>query len=62
MFLMVSILHEYENHYFYLDLKDCCQIALNTYWAGTVLTAESPIVLSEVDYVLLGDDTKLDNP
>lgn len=50
---------EYEDRFIYVIMKDGSQIALNTDGMGTVLTAYSPIVLSEVDYVLLGDGTKL---
>lgn len=65
---MIGIFIEYQNNVGYKDkyidvvMKDGSQIALKTDGVGTVLTAESPIVLSEVDYVLLGDGTKLDNP
>ena len=65
---MIGVFIEYQNNvgyedkYIYAVMKDGSQIALKTDGVGTVLTAESPIVLSEVDYVLLGDGTKLDNP
>ncbi|MBO5016101.1 MAG: hypothetical protein J6C92_09855 [Bacteroidaceae bacterium] len=52
----------YEDRCIYVVMKDGSQIALETDGAGTVLTAESPIVLDNVDYVLLGDGTKLNIP
>ena len=43
-------------------MKDGSQIALHTDGRGTVLSADSPIVLKEVDHVLLSDGTKLFAP
>lgn len=53
------------NHHVYVIMKDGSQIELLGNW-GTIgeqhLTAESPIVLDEVDYVLLADGTRLMAP
>ena len=52
---------EYQNNNGYEDrfvsavLKDGSKIPLHTHGTGDQLTAESPIVLSEVDHILLGD-------
>lgn len=65
---MIGEFIEYQNHYGYEDryiyavMKDGSQIALHTDGVGTVLTAASPIVLEEVDHVLLSDGTKLMAP
>ena len=45
----------YTDRYVYAVMKDGTQIALHTDGTGDKLTAESPIVLSEVDHILLGD-------
>lgn len=64
---VVSALFEYQNLYGYEDryifvvMKDGTQIPLHNDIQSN-LTAESPIVLSEVDYVLLSDGTKLMAP
>ena len=49
----------YEDRHVYVIMKDGSQIALHTDGRGTVLSADSPIVLEEVDHVLLSDGTKL---
>ena len=49
----------YEDRHVYVVMKDGSQIALHTDRVGTVLSADSPIVLEEVDHVLLSDGTKL---
>ena len=49
----------YEDRHVYAVMKDGTQIALHTDGTGDKLTAESPIILSELDYVLLGDGGKL---
>ena len=49
----------YEDRHVYVVMKDGSQIALHTDRAGMVLSADSPIVLEEVDHVLLSDGTKL---
>ncbi|MGN0977486.1 MAG: DUF4179 domain-containing protein [Faecousia sp.] len=59
---------EWQNDYWYgnrdifVVMKDGSQIALHTAFVGTKLTAETPIVLGEVEYILMGDGTKLDRP
>ena len=54
--------HGYEDKYIYVVMRDGSQIALHTDGIGTVLKAESPIVLSEVDHILMPDGTKLPVP
>lgn len=64
----VAALFEYQNLYGYEDrfifvvMKDGTQIPLHTDGRSDNLTAEAPIVLSEVDHVLLSDGTKLTVP
>lgn len=45
----------YTDRYVYAVMKDGSQVALHTDQTGDKLTAETPIVLSEVDHILLGD-------
>lgn len=52
----------YEDRFIYAVMKDGSQIALHTHGTGDQLTAETPIVLSEVDHILLGDGVKLPMP
>ena len=52
-------MYGYEDQYIYVVMKDGRQIALHTNGVGTELKADSPVVLSEVDHVLLADGTKL---
>ena len=65
---VVSALFEYQNLYGYEDrhifvvMKDGAQIPLHTHGRSDNLTAESPIVLTEVDHVLLSDGTKIMAP
>ena len=54
--------HGYDDRDVYVVMKDGSQIALHTDGVGTVLTAESPIVLDEIDHILLADGTKIDMP
>ncbi len=49
----------YEDRFVYAVMKDGSQIPLHTNGTGDKLMSESPIVLPEVDYILLGDGTKL---
>ena len=62
---MIGAFIEYQDHFGYEDrpvyavMKDGSKIALHTHGTGTRLMAETPIVLSELDYVLLGDGGKL---
>ena len=64
---VASALFEYQNLYGYKDryifvvMKDGTQISLHSNQSDNLI-AESPIVLSEVDYVLLSDGTKLMAP
>lgn len=59
---------EYQNHLGYTDrhvyavMKDGSQIALHTDGTGDKLKAETPIVLSEVDHILLGSGEQLFMP
>ena len=65
---VVSASFEYQNLYGYEDrlifvvMKDGSRIPLHTDGRSDNLAAETPIVLSEVDYVLLSDGTKLPMP
>lgn len=45
----------YTDRYVYAVMKDGSQVALHTDSTGDKLAAETPIVLSEVDHILLGD-------
>jgi len=62
---MIGAFIEYQDHFGYEDrnvfavMKDGSKIALHTHGTGTRLMAETPIVLSELDHVLLGDGGKL---
>lgn len=62
---MFSAFIEYQDNFGYEDrnvfavMKDGSKIALHTHGTGTRLMAETPIVLGELDYVLLGDGGKL---
>lgn len=64
----ISAFIEYQQHNGYTDrfvyavMKDGSQIPLHTHGTGDQLRAESPIVLSEVEYILLGDGTELRVP
>ena len=59
---------EYQSRFGYTDrsiyavMKDGSQIALHTDSVGTQLAAETPIVLSEVDHILLGSGEQLFMP
>lgn len=54
-------LYGYEDRYIFVVMKDGTQIPLHSNQSDNLIT-ESPIVLSEVDYVLLSDGTKLMAP
>ena len=64
---MASALFEYQNLYGYEDryifvvMKDGTQIPLHSNQSDNLI-AESPIVLEEVDHVLLADGTKIMAP
>lgn len=45
----------YEARQVYAVMKDGSRIALHTHGTGDTLNAESPIVLGQLDYILLGD-------
>jgi hypothetical protein len=49
----------YTDRFVYAVMKDGSQIALHTDMTGDRLTAETPIVLAEVDHILLGSGEKL---
>lgn len=55
-------LYGYEDRFIFVVMKDGTQIALYVNGRSGNLKAKSPIVLSEVDYVLLSDGTKLPMP
>ena len=62
---VVGAFIEYQNMFGYTDrhiyavMKDGTRIPLHTHGTGDKLAAETPIILSELDYVLLGDGGKL---
>ena len=65
---VINAFIEYQSMFGYTDrlicavMKDGSQIPLHTDSVGTQLTAESPIVLSEVDHILLGSGEQLFMP
>lgn len=52
----------FKDRFVYAVMKDGSRIALHTDGTGDRLTAETPIVLSEVDHVLLDDGVQLPMP
>ena len=52
-------LYGYDDRHIFVVMKDGTQIPLHTDGRADNLTADSPIVLSEVDHVLLADGTKI---
>lgn len=52
----------YTDRYVYAVMKDGSKVALHTHGSGDQLTAETPIVLSEVDHILLGDGGTIPMP
>ena len=55
-------LYGFDDRHIFVVMKDGTQIPLHTDGRSDNLAAESPIVLDEVDYVLLSDGTKLMAP
>ena len=54
--------HGYTDRHVYAVMKDGSQIALRTDSTGDKLKADTPIVLSEVDHILLGDGVRIPMP
>lgn len=52
----------YEDRFVYAVMKDGSKIPLHTHGTGDQLTAESPLVLAEVDHILLGDGVQIPVP
>ena len=52
----------YTDRYIYAVMKDGSQIALRTDTTGDKLKADTPIVLSEVDHILLGSGEQIPMP
>ena len=52
----------YTDRFVYAVMKDGSQIALRTDGTGDKLKADTPIVLSEVDHILLGDGVQIPMP
>lgn len=52
----------YEDRFVYAVMKDGSKIPLHTQGTGDKLTAESPLVLAEVDHILLGDGVQIPVP
>lgn len=61
-FIEYQSMFGYTDRFIYAVMKDGSQIALHTDSVGTQLTAETPIVLSEVDHILLGSGETLPMP
>ena len=61
-FIEYQSMFGYTDRLIYAVMKDGSQIPLHTDSVGTQLTAESPIVLSEVDHILLGSGEILPMP
>lgn len=61
-FIEYQSMFGYTDRYVYAMMKDGSKIALHTDGTGDQLAAETPIVLSEVDYILLGSGEKLPMP
>ncbi len=61
-FIEYQSMFGYTDRLIYAVMKDGSQIPLHTDSVGTQLTAETPIVLSEVDHILLGSGEKLPMP
>lgn len=55
-------LYGFDDRHIFVVMKDGTQIPLHTDGRSDNLTAESPIVLDEVDHVLLSDGTKITVP
>lgn len=52
----------HDDRCIYAVMKDGSRIELYTHYVGTDLATDTPIVLSEVDHILLADGTKLPMP
>lgn len=61
-FIEYQSMFGYTDRYIYAVMKDGSQIALHTDSTGDQLSAETPIVLSEVDHILLGDGATIPMP
>jgi len=61
-FIEYQMHNGYTDRYVYAVMKDGSRIPLHTHSTGDKLEAETPIVLSEVDHILLGDGVMLPMP
>ena len=61
-FIEYQSMFGYTDRYIYAVMKDGSQIALHTDSVGYQLTAETPTVPSELDYILLGGGVQIPMP